>query len=97
MKKTLAFVTILLLVNSLAMAQMMPEGMMGGGMMGGDKPKPSQNLDSNCAQMMDRMSEMMKQMSEMKAHMSMMMESGMMGGMMGPKKKGDKEQTEKAK
>ncbi len=91
MKKTLAFVTILLLVSSLAMAQMMPEGMMGG-----DKPKPSQNLDSHCAQMTDRMSEMMKQMSEMKAHMSMMMEGGMMGGMMGPKKKGDKERPEKS-
>ena len=96
MKKTFAFVTILLLVNSLAMAQMMPEGMMGGSTMGGDPPKSSEERESHCAQMMARMSEMMKQMSEMKAHMSMMMESGMMGGMIGPKKKGDKERPEKS-
>ena len=97
MKKILAFVTVAVLVSSLATAQMMSEKMMGGGMMGDDKPKASQNPDSHCAQMMERMSEMMKQMSEMKTHMSMMMEGGMMGGMMGPKKKGDKEQSEKSR
>jgi len=92
MRKIIAFVTIAVLINALAVAQMMPDhtmsgGMMGSGMMGGDKSKSSEERESHCAQMMKQMSEMMKQMSEMKSHMSQMMEGGMMGGMMEPKKK----------
>src|SRR6266849_7680569 len=97
MTRTTVFVAIAVLVSSLAVAQVMPDTVMGGGMMGGDKSKSSEDSDSQCAQMMKRMDEMMKQMSEMKTHMSRMMEGGMMGGMMGPKKKGDKEQAEKSK
>ena len=87
MRKIIAFVTLAVLINALAVAQMMPDRTMSGGMMGGDKSKSSEERESHCAQMMKQMSEMMKQMSEMKSHMSQMMEGGMMGGMMEPKKK----------
>lgn len=97
MKKITTFVTILVLVSALAVAQMMPGGMMSESMKGGDTPKSSGDRDNQCAQMMTRMSEMMKQISEMKTQMSQMMEAGMMGGMMKSKKEGHREQTEKSK
>ena len=97
MRKIIVFVTIVVLIGAVAVAQMMPDSMMGGSMMEGDKPKASEDPQGHCIQMMTQMSEMMKQMAEMKTHMSMMMEGGMMGGMMGPKKKANKEESEKAK